>query len=681
MNRAALFCDETVTYRIPAEPDAGDRVRLRFRTLKDDVDHIYLIINGKDERVELLKADTKGRFDFYETAITVGDEAIRFYFEAMSGDEVCYYTRLGVAENPSPDTMFVITPGFHVPEWAKGAVMYQIFTDRFCNGDPKNDVESDEYVYIGFPVTRVEDWNEGLSVHDVDRFYGGDLKGIMDKLDYLKDLKVEVLYLNPIFVSPSNHKYDCQDYEHVDPHFGRIVKDCDGLVDGNAGDNAFAEKYVRRTADAENLAASDALFAAFVRAAHERGIRVLLDGVFNHCGSFNKWLDREKIYQKHGSYEPGAYLTADSPYHNFFRFGDEHAWPDNDTYEGWWGHNTLPKLNYEGASELSEYIFSIAEKWLRPPFNVDGWRLDVAADLGHSPEENHWFWQEFRKRVKAVKPDALILAEHYGDASAWLKGNEWDTVMNYDAFMEPVSWFLTGMEKHSDSRNDHLHHNSQAFFCSMLENMKRLQTPSLYAAMNELSNHDHSRFLTRTNGVVGRLDSRGAAAASQGIDISIFMAAVVIQMTWPGAPTIYYGDEAGVCGWTDPDSRRTYPWGRENLELIEFHKYLTGIRKRNPAFRTGSFKMLLGENGMIAYARFNDSERGVVLVNGDNYSQTVSLPVWEAGVAGDSMDRIMCTGDGRYNAGRLSCPVVNGNLTVEIGPHCAMIFEEKVLDF
>ena len=151
--------------------------------------------------------------------------------------------------------------------------------------------------------------------------------------------------------------------------------------------------------------------------------------------------------------------------------------------------------------------------------------------------------------------------------------------MNYDAFMEPISWFLTGLEKHSERKDEHLLHNSQAFMCSMLSNMSRMQTGSLYAAMNELSNHDHSRFLTRTNRMVGRLyKPEDAENAEKGINYGTFRSGALIQMTWPGAPTIYYGDEAGVCGWTDPDNRRTFPWGKEDLELTEFHRYLTGIR-------------------------------------------------------------------------------------------------------
>ena len=681
MIKAALFCDETKEYRCPEEPDAGDEVRLRFRTAADDVERVVLVLPDENRRIELEKTASAGRFDYYETMFAVGDAPILFYFEIISGNEVCTYTRLGLSDNLERQCMFEITPGFHVPEWAKGAVMYQIFVDRFCNGDPSNDVVSDEYVYIGFPVSKVENWEEGLSVLDVDRFYGGDLKGILDKLDYLQSLKVEVLYLSPVFVSPSNHKYDCQDYEHIDPHYGVIVRDEGSLVEDRASDNKEAERYSIRTAAKENLEASDAFFARFVEEVHKRGMRLILDGVFNHCGSFNKWLDREKIYEKRGGYEKGAFLCAESPYRDFFSFRNPEGWPDNDSYEGWWNHDTLPKLNYEGSETLYQYILDIAKKWLSPPYCVDGWRLDVAADLGHSPEMNHRFWRDFRRVVKEANPDALILAEHYGDASSWLKGDQWDTVMNYDAFMEPVSWFLTGLEKHSDRFESHLFRNSQAFMSTMLYKMSRMQTPSMMAAMNELSNHDHSRFLTRTNLKVGRLHTAGAAAASEEINYGIFRSAVVIQMTWPGAPTIYYGDEAGVCGWTDPDSRRTFPWGKENYELTECHRYLAGIRNQNRAFRTGAFKWLMAENGVIAYGRFNETQRGVVVVNSESYAQKIRVPVWEAEVAGDVMVRVMETERDRYNAGTLPYPVKDGMLEIEIGPDSSMIFEEKQLDF
>ena len=294
--------------------------------------------------------------------------------------------------------------------------MYQIFVDRFCNGDPTNDVEDREYFYIGDMASRVRDWGKVPAVMGVREFYGGDLQGIMDKLDYLQDLGVDVIYLNPIFVSPSNHKYDIQDYEYVDPHYGKIVEDMDdGLLNEGDRENAHARKFIKRVTDKRNLEASNELFAKLVEEIHKRGMKVILDGVFNHCGSFNKWMDRERIYENQEGYPKGAYISADSPYRYYFNFYDENRWPYNPTYDGWWTHDTLPKLNYEASRDLYDKILEIGKKWVSAPYNVDGWRLDVAAELGHSIGVNHQFWKDFRKSVKKANPEAIILAEHYGD--------------------------------------------------------------------------------------------------------------------------------------------------------------------------------------------------------------------------------------------------------------------------
>ena len=303
---------------------------------------------------------------------------------------------------------------------------------------------------------------------------------------------------------------------------------------------------------------------------------MILDGVFNHWGSFNKWLDHERIYEGAIGFEPGAYMDRESPFVSFFDFKED-AWPGNDSYDGWWGYKTLPKLNFEESPKLYNYIMRIARKWVSPPFNADGWRLDVAADLGHSEEYNHQFWKDFRANVKAANPDAIILAEHYGDPGAWLRGDEWDSVMNYDAFMEPVTWFLTGMQKHSDEYHEGMVGNQDAFVNSMRHYMARFQTSSLQVAMNQLSNHDHSRFLTRTKRRVGRTATSGPEAAGHGINMAVMREAVMMQMTWPGAPTIYYGDEAGLCGWTDPDNRRAYRWGNADGDVIGYHKEMIAI--------------------------------------------------------------------------------------------------------
>lgn len=676
MNKNALFCDGTSDYVIPAEPGIHEKVRLRFRTARDDAQEVCLISGG--EALQMQKVSSGEVFDYYETEVQLTDTMFVYYFRIKSESEELCYHRCGVSEHPVEYYNFRIMPGFSTPAWAKGAVMYQIFVDRFCNGDPSNDVEDGEYVYIGEPVCKVKDWNEFPAAMDIRRFHGGDLQGVLDKLDYLEELGVEVIYFNPLFVSPSNHKYDIQDYDYIDPHYGVIIEDGGEVLPEGEKDNTRATKYQKRTGDIRNLEASNRLFAKLVEEMHTRGMRVILDGVFNHCGSFNKWMDRERIYEPQPEYEKGAYVSAQSPYRDFFHFFDEReeAWPYNKNYDGWWGHDTLPKLNYEDSPMLEEYILNIGKKWVSPPYNADGWRLDVAADLGYSNEYNHIFWENFRKAVKSANPQALILAEHYGDPGEWLQGDEWDSVMNYDAFMEPLTWFLTGMEKHSDERRTDLWGNADNFVNTMNHFMASMLTPSLQVAMNELSNHDHSRFLTRTNHIAGRVAQLGSKAAEEGINLAVMREAVAVQMTWVGAPTVYYGDEAGVCGFTDPDSRRTYPWGRENRELVEFHKEMIRIHKREKPLRTGSLKMLSWSSNVLAYARFQEGEQIIVVLNNSKELKEVTIPVWQAEVPmKGKMERLMYSWEKSYTTERDIYLVEDGETVVNMGKHSVLIMK------
>ena len=676
MNKNALFCDGTSDYVIPAEPGIHEKVRLRFRTARDDAQEVCLISGG--EALQMQKISSGEAFDYYETKVQLTDTMFVYYFRIKSESEELCYHRCGVSEHPVEYYNFRIMPGFSTPAWAKGAVMYQIFVDRFCNGDPSNDVEDGEYVYIGEPVCKVKDWNEFPEAMDIRRFHGGDLQGVLDKLDYLEELGVEVIYFNPLFVSPSNHKYDIQDYDYIDPHYGVIIEDGGEVLPEGEKDNTRATKYQKRTGDIRNLEASNRLFAKLVEEMHTRGMRVILDGVFNHCGSFNKWMDRERIYEPQPEYEKGAYVSAQSPYRDFFHFFDEReeAWPYNKNYDGWWGHDTLPKLNYEDSPTLEEYILNIGKKWVSPPYNADGWRLDVAADLGYSNEYNHIFWENFRKAVKSANPQALILAEHYGDPGEWLQGDEWDSVMNYDAFMEPLTWFLTGMEKHSDERRTDLWGNADNFVNTMNHFMASMLTPSLQVAMNELSNHDHSRFLTRTNHIVGRVAQLGSKAAEEGINLAVMREAVAVQMTWVGAPTVYYGDEAGVCGFTDPDSRRTYPWGQENRELVEFHKEMIRIHKREKPLRTGSLKMLSWSSNVLAYARFQEGEQIIVVLNNSKELKEVTIPVWQAEVPmKGKMERLMYSWEKSYTTERDIYLVEDGETVVNMGKHSVLIMK------
>lgn len=646
INVDAIFSDESENYRDPVSPDINEKVSVKIRTGKDDLDEVYVLFGGESYQMDRVESD--GYFDYYEGSFICGESRDSYYFKLVKEDRVYFYNKQGLVKTVNSDYNFVVIPGFRTPDWAKGAVMYQIYVDRFYNGDKSNDVVDNEYAYLGVTSKAVKDWSAPVELLDVCNFYGGDLKGVIKKMGYLKHLGVDVIYFNPVFVSPSNHKYDIQDYDSIDPHYGVIINDGGKPLEEGKKDNSEATMYMIRTTDKENLEASNRLMADLISIAHKNGIKIILDGVFNHCGAFNKWLDREGFYKKNG-YPDGAFMSEKSQYHDFFSWHGGH-WPGNESYDGWWGHSNHPKLNYEGSKELYDYIIGIGKKWVSPPYNADGWRLDVAADLGTSKEFNMQFWRDFRKAVKEANPDAIILAEHYGDPKDWLGGDQWDTVMNYDAFMEPITWFLTGMEKHSEQCSWDKYNNAGDFEAKMRYYMSRFSFESLAVAMNELSNHDHSRFLTRTNKKVGRLHTMGPKEADTGINKNIMREAITFQMTWIGAPTIYYGDEAGLTGWTDPDNRRTYPWGREDKDLLEYYRTLIKIHKRYRAFAYGSLDYLYMSYGIMCYGRWTEDEKIIVVINNNDTAQEVLVPVWRIEAPnGTLFNRVVQSGEDSWD--------------------------------
>ena len=268
------------------------------------------------------------------------------------------------------------------------------------------------------------------------------------------------------------------------------------------------------------------------------------------------------------------------------------------------------------------------------------------------------------------------MAEHYGDPQDWLQGDEWDSVMNYDAFMEPLTWFLTGMEKHSDEYRPDLCGNADNFVGAMRHFMASMLTPSLQVAMNELSNHDHSRFLTRTNRKAGRVAQLGTEAAEKDVNKAILREAVIMQMTWIGAPTIYYGDEAGLCGFTDPDNRRTFPWGNEDKELQAFHKEVIRIHKEEKPLKKGSIKLLASDENLLAYGRFEADEQIVVDVNNSDDLRTVTVPVWYAGVEMEGrMKRLIYSYENGYTTEYDEYIVQDGEIVLNMGSHSAIVLK------
>ena len=456
------------------------------------------------------------------------------------------------------------------PDWVQDAVFYQIFPDRFAKS-PRNPSAT-----LSF-----EPWDSPPTVHG---FKGGDLYGIAEKLDYLKDLGITALYLNPIFASASNHRYHTFDYYAVDP-----------LLGGNDALRYLLDK------------------------AHRKNMRVVLDGVFNHAS--------RGFWQFHHVLECGD----GSPYKDWFHFdperlaGKKHwgAYPgpheqkalqhgeDSLTaigYRGWWNLPALPKFNTNSPA-AREFLLEVAEHWIK--FGADGWRLDVPTEI-----DDDAFWQEFRQRVRKINPEAYIVAEIWHEARRWLQGDQFDAIMNYDV-TKPVIAFFGG--EHLDLKVIHqqanyhaIHHaiDAHEFADRIDHNLGLYKQDIAYSQLNLLDSHDTPRFLSCVSGNKDALKL-----------------AWLFMFTYPGAPCIYYGNEIGMDGQHDPDCRRSFPWEESKWDkgLLGYVKELIALRKKNPALRRGDFKRLWSANGTYAFSRSLNGKTFVVAVNVSDSPQQVHV--------------------------------------------------------
>lgn len=451
------------------------------------------------------------------------------------------------------------------PDWVQDAVFYQIFPDRFARS-PQNPAANLPF----------ESWDSAPTVHG---FKGGDLYGIAEKLDYLKDLGVTALYLNPIFASASNHRYHTYDYYRVDPLLG--------------GNEAFME---------------------LLEKAHQKEIRIVLDGVFNHA-SRGFWQFNHVLECGEGS-----------PYRDWFFFDPERlsgrkhwgAYPspheqkllhheDSLTaigYRGWWNLPALPKFN-TNVPAVREFLFSVAEYWIR--LGVDGWRLDVATEI-----DDDSFWQEFRRRVRAINPEAYIVAEIWHESHRWLQGDQFDAIMNYD-LTRPIMAFTGGnyldrrvIHQQSNYRGIQNRIDAHEFANQINHNFELYQHDITYSQLNLLGSHDTPRFLSC---VSGNKDS--------------LKLAWLFLLTYPGAPCIYYGDEIGIDGEHDPYCRKSFPWDESkwDLDLRSYAKEAIALRRQHPALRRGDFRHLWAADGIYAFSRSLDDETLIVTLNSSESPQ------------------------------------------------------------
>jgi glycosidase len=594
-------------YRVPwGAVTTGTPVTLRFRTYHNDVTDVTVRVWSTAAGAQTLVPmelvattdDDPYGYDWWQATLPAQDDLTVLYYRFIvrDGSDQDFYEDddlfdggWGTPYDESPDYSFqidVYDPAFETPDWMKDAVVYQIFPDRFYNGHQGNDPTlSDPTVYDN-PVL-VKAWDElpegycrayeGVTCDEgpLGRdFFGGDLKGVRQKLDYLQDLGVTAIYFNPIFMAPSNHLYDTTDYYEIEPYFGPYGQ-----------------------------------YVSLLEHAEQQGIHLILDGVFNHTSSDSLYFDRYSRYKTVGAFE-----SQDSAFYNWYTF---YQWPDD--YNSWWGFDSLPVLTE--IQEVRDFIYgdgdSVARYWIER--GAAGWRLDVA------PDKSHGWWQEFRPAVKSTNPEAIIIGEIWDDASPWILGDEFDSTMNY-RFRRAIIGFVNGDT--NDPNQGFIRDLNPDQFNSVLQSIKEDYPPPAYeTAMNLVGTHDTQRILwALTPGARNREDKEfNDINLAEGKAKLKLLA--IMQMTMPGAPTIYYGDEAGLTGDTDPDDRRPFPWGNEDLDLLDHYQTLISLRHEHSFLRTGSYDRLYTHNddGTYAYGRKDASGAAVVAVNRDTAAHDLAI--------------------------------------------------------
>jgi cyclomaltodextrinase len=566
--------------RACCNPLPDGRVQFRLRAEPTLVEAVLVYNDGsvKGAPMEPVLAPVEGararRFAYWEATIHPARRQLSysFAFRDQVGRPV-YYGRHGIDHSVEPLDRWrldldVCIP-FTTPEWMHGALAYQIFPDRFANGDPTSDPP--DSVPWGSPPH----WFE---------FQGGDLRGIIQRLDYLQELGVEALYLNPIFTSPSNHKYDTADYYHVDPALG--------------GDEALH---------------------ALVEALHERGVRIILDASFNHC------------HPRFFAFQDVVQRGVDSPYVDWFtvrefpivlryrpalltgywqewvemapeRLGmptqaleaaDVDGPPFELSYLAWYDIPDMPKLN-QSNPETRRYFLDVTAYWLAE-FEIDGWRMDVARHVEQD------FWREFQRVAKETRPDCYLLAEIWGDTSAWLQGDQFDATMNY--ILRDLALGYLARETL----------DTPAMVNGLLDMLSLYASQVTGVTYNLISSHDTERFLTLCDGNVSRLKL-----------------ATLLQLTLPGAPGIYYGDEVGLEGGHDPDCRRAFPWDRPESwrrDMLDVVRQLAWLRRDTPALRRGDFYLVWQGEDAFAFLRRHEEQRVLVVINRGGGMERLPLAV------------------------------------------------------
>ncbi|WP_295456930.1 maltodextrin glucosidase [uncultured Thiodictyon sp.] len=561
----------------------------------------------------------RGRFQVYQADLIPdpADPLTVYAFKLLWADRQRWLDAAGASPRmPLQERFFRVNTENKPPDWVPDQVFYQIFPERFRNGDPGLSPRTGAYAIRAESPIRAKEWGEPIDPERPDsEFYGGDLIGVRESLDYLDDLGVTAISLNPIFTSPSVHKYDIEDFEHVDPYLG--------------GNHALADLRVAATG---------------------RGMRLVLDAVFNHTSDTHPWFNR---WGTHAA--AGAYQGVAAPSRGAYTFQDS---ADPESYHCWQGAKSLPVLDF-GDSGVREYFLdgqdSIVRRWLRPPYSIDGWRIDVAHMLGEGGGARHnaRVLRALRRAAREESPRAYILGEHFAEATRWLQGDQEDGAMNYYGFAQPVRAFLAAQ----DVNYHPIALDAAELEAWLTDARSRIPYANQLCQLNLLGSHDTARFLT----LVGE-------------DPFLMRLAFLWLFVYPGVPCIYYGDEIGMAGRDNPYNRACFDWDEDHWDqsLRAWVQTLAHLRRESRALRRGAYQGLLAVGDLFGFARCLGDEVVILIINRGNVPQAgVRVPLGR--LPGRAMNLGVLLGE---------CPWGLGGdiLTVDLGPKEGLLLRGELGD-
>ncbi|OHD18791.1 MAG: hypothetical protein A2086_03195 [Spirochaetes bacterium GWD1_27_9] len=602
-------------------PTFFEEVKVSLRISKNNpIKRIFLrrLINGTNAHIEMkIERETK-KFKYYSTNITINEKFINYHFVILTNDTVYYYNKKETLNYPpTEDNDFVIIADFENPAWVLKSVFYQIFPDRFYDGNPSNDVKDGEYSFDGHPTKKnnwgdkAPDYFEGFCVD----FYGGDLQGIKQKIPYFKELGINALYLNPIFEAKTNHKYDCTDFFNVDKYFG--------------GNEAFID---------------------LVNELHKNNIKVIVDVSINHTGTEHHW------YKK-------ALADPNSEERTFYYFDK------NGVSKKWRGMDTLPQLNYS-SQKLRDIIYegvdNLIEHYLKPPYNIDGWRFDVAMDVGKYDKDQFGseIFRSVRKKAKEVKKDCYLIGEHWKDNISYLLGDQLDGAMNYFVTSRPLRCFAGEMDRYLATDNI-LPYNSNYNVTGgielknqIIQHLGRLPDQIAFLQFNLIDSHDFHRFHNN----------------KEKFDFDIYRGLIIVLFMIPGTPSIYYGDEIGIDGYieTVEGCRYSMEWDRSkwNNDILNLYKKLIFLKTNEASFQDGSYKILFASYETFVIARFTDTKCFIGILSKTPTQTTIYIPLDVVGGIDDTIFKDVFTNE--------QFTVKNGSLQITLNKNQSLLLAGDV---